>query len=252
VEQRRTAPGAAVATTDQNSITVMLAEYSAVRAEVIQALQSQHAIVSYGVSVVGLLSAVAIGTAAGAEQTGRELVAFVFLILNPLLVVVIFMVWGSEVLRMHRAGMYLFVVERVLNAHVTGPRPLNWEHAVNPPPTVEQTGDRMRTHTVRRLPHVDLLQRIAVPSALLTITIGSITAGLLVGTFHWLVILSIMSIIAGFAGWAWLESERRRLRVLYGQVCEFERSKKSAGEAFTMEAWVDDLKSWPSLRDRLK
>src|SRR3954464_14874997 len=95
---------------------------------------------------------------------------------------------------------------------------------------------------MRRLPHVDLLQRIAVPSALLTITIGSITAGVLVGDFSRLVILSIMCIIAGFAGWAWLESERRRLRVLYGQVCEFERSKKSAGEAFTMEAWVDDLK----------
>jgi len=35
---------------------------------------------------------------------------------------------------MQRAGMYLFVVEKALNARVPGPPPLNWEHAVNPSP----------------------------------------------------------------------------------------------------------------------
>jgi hypothetical protein len=202
-----------------------VAEYSAIREEVVQALQAQHAIVSYGASALAVLTAVAIGTATGGATKNDGLITFLFLVLNPLLVVVIFMVWGSEVLRMQRAGMYLFVVEKALNARVKGPPPMNWEHAVNPPPLVGPPGSGIRLLRTRRtFPHVDLVQRIAVPAALLAMVAGSIAAGLMEGGLDWLLSLSILSIVAGVAGFAWLESERRLLRNLYADVCVFEQS----------------------------
>lgn len=248
---RSTIDGAiARARDEQNWLTIALAEYSAIRAEIVQALQAQHAIVSYGASALAVLTAVAIGTAAGGATKSDGLITFLFLVLNPLLVVVIFMVWGSEVLRMQRAGMYLFVVEKALNARVPGPPPLNWEHAVNPPPPVGTPGSGMRLLRTRRtFPHVDLVQRIAVPAALLAMVAGSIAAGLAMGGLDWLVSLSILSIVAGVAGFGWLESERHLLRNLHADLCLFEQSPQ---EPFSVDAWVSDLKPWPSVRERFK
>jgi hypothetical protein len=231
---------------EQNWLTMALTEYSAIRAEIVQALQAQHAIVSYGASALAVLTAVAIGTTPAGAPEGVGLASFLFLVLNPLFVVVIFMVWGSEVLRMQRAGMYLFVLEMALNARVDSPSPaLNWEAAVNPPPI----GDMRGLRTPRTFPNVDLVQRVAVPAALLAMAAGSITAGLMMRGLDWLFSLSVLSIIAGFVGFAWLDTERRILRDLYADVCRFEQSTPPP---LSVKAWVSRLRRWPSLRARLK
>jgi hypothetical protein len=227
------------ALSDQNWLTVALAEYSAVRAEIVQALQAQHAIVSYGASVLALSTAVAIGTAGdastGDDTAGGDLETFLFLVANPLLVVVIYMLWGSEVLRMQRAGTYLFAVEQALNAQVSPPRALNWEYAVNPPAQVQPDGGV--TRACRVLPHVDRLQRIAVPAALVVLMAGSIVAGLLIGHLDGLAAFSVLTFAAGVLGFVWLERERRRLRTLYAQVGLVATTERP----FSVEAWLTGL-----------
>ena len=184
-------------------------------------------------------TAVAVGTASSGNEGQTGLVTFLFLVLNPLLLVVILMIWGSEVQRMQRAGVYLFVLERVLATGMT-PRPLNWEHAVNPPPNAPKG---------RSLPHVDLLQRIAVPAAFTAMVAGSIVAGISMGGQDWLVVFSGLAVAACIAAYAWFEAERRALRRLYGKVCAVEASNPGQ---LTMQAWVEGLDPWPTLPQQLR
>lgn len=244
-------PAVVTAVEDQNWLSVALAEYSAVRAEVIQALQAQHAIVSYGASVIAVVTAVGIGTADDKTSAAGHLFTFMFLVLIPVLIVVIYMVWGSEVLRMQRAGTYLFVLERVLNGRFPGADPLNWEHVVNPPPRKEGNGRKRGMTNQRSMPHVDRLQRLAIPVALLAMVVGSVAAGLLMGDMHWMVLLTGVAVAAGIVGFLWLESERRLLRRLYAHVCQLQQESQARQQPLSMQIWIDSLTAWPSIAERV-
>ena len=55
----------------------------------------------------------------------------------------------------------------------------------------------------RSMTHVDPLQRIAVPVALLAMVIGSAVAGSLMGDLDWMIVVTSLSVATGIIGFLW-------------------------------------------------
>ena len=193
-------------------LTAALSEYAAIRGEIVAAISAQHSVFSYGIAAVGLLTAVAIGTTngeTGASQNAQILVTFILLVLNPVLLVVILVLWTSEVLRMERAGAYLLVLESVINSKMGSIVPMAWEGVVNPRPEAVTRKERV-------LPNIDAMQRWAVPLALTAIALGSVVSGVLLGASALICTLGILVVIAtiyvGLIVWAYFDGNRHWLR----------------------------------------
>jgi hypothetical protein len=222
-------------------LTAALAEHSAIRGEVVAALAAQHAVFSYGVAAVGLLTAVAVGATNGGNESGHALATMILLGLNPVLLVAVLFLWTSEVLRMQRAGAYLFVLESVINARVGEPLPLAWEGLVNPPWQRERDA-------VRIFPHVDVMQRVAVSLALTAITLGSFASGIALGNpgpgrYLAGALVGITTAYFMLLVWAFFDGNRCWLRRLYGEI----RDQSAAGSTpSSVHAWAKDVpkNSW--------
>jgi hypothetical protein len=197
-------------------LTAALSEYAAIRGEIVASLAAQHAVFSYGIAAVGLLTAVAIGAAngdSGRSENAQMLVTAILLGLNPVLLLVILVLWTSEVLRMQRAGTYLFALENVINSRIGKPVPMAWEGIVNPPLNSAE-------RTKRILPDIDAMQRWAVPLALASIATGSVISGVALGdpgierfTLGALVMLAMAYL--GLVVLAYFQGNRHWMRTLY-------------------------------------
>jgi hypothetical protein len=221
-------------------LTAALAEHAAIRGEVVAALSAQHAVFSYGVAAVGLLTAVAVGATSGEPQQGgnaQMLAATILLGLNPVLLVAVLFLWSSEVLRMQRAGAYLFALESVINGRIGKPEALAWEGLVNPP-----------GHAERVFPHVDKMQRWAISVALTAITVGSVASGVFLddpgkGRFLLGTLVSLVTTYFGLLVWAFFDGNRRWLRKLYDQTRDESRADSTPPSVRT---WAEHLEddSW--------
>lgn len=100
----------------------ILKEYELVRSEITTSLQIQQQILGFGIATIGLLAGAAF---VAKDQPLRSKLLVVFLPLVSYLAVTI---WFSEVMRMFRAGGFLLVLEKKLDAHGDGT--LKWEYEV--------------------------------------------------------------------------------------------------------------------------
>jgi hypothetical protein len=143
----------------------VLKQYELLRAEVIASLQVQQQILSFGVASIALL--------AGAASAGRDegFNSDILVLYLPLVAYLALTVWFSEVMRMFRAGGFLMVLERRLDAiHRDGG--LTWEAHV-------ATG-RLKHPTLKPylgLLDPDQLRLLAVTALFLTLAVASIVLG---------------------------------------------------------------------------
>ncbi len=100
----------------------ILKQYELVRSEITTSLQIQQQILGFGIATIGLLAGAAF---VAKDQPFRSELLVVFLPLVSYLAVTI---WFSEVMRMFRAGGFLLMLEKELDAHGDGG--LRWEHEV--------------------------------------------------------------------------------------------------------------------------
>jgi hypothetical protein len=100
----------------------ILKQYELVRSEITTSLQIQQQILGFGIATIGLLAGAAF---VAKDQPFRSELLVVFLPLVSYLAVTI---WFSEVMRMFRAGAFLLVLEKDLDAHGDGG--LRWEYEV--------------------------------------------------------------------------------------------------------------------------
>lgn len=118
---------------DSEWITVALAEYGALREEILASMQMQHSALTLGTTTVGVLFA------AGVTIWDKPLLpGVIFLVLLPVFLSLTMLVWAGEVARMFRASTYLRTVESLVNVRL-GPEPaLRWESWL----TIRQTSGR--------------------------------------------------------------------------------------------------------------
>lgn len=114
-----------------DAVAAKMEEYKAVRAEILVAINSQHASLRFGSAVVLALFVFAVrdrGPMDGGEFT-TCFTYFVLLLAIPIICYVTIMIWLGEVWRMMRAGEYLELLEREINyQHFGEERVLNWEN----------------------------------------------------------------------------------------------------------------------------
>lgn len=150
-------------------LDVKLAEYSAIRAEVLQALQGQQSVLNFGASTLSVLL-----VAAGVVDEGVAKVAILSGIV-PIAAVLVMTLWSCELVRMRRAGAYLLALEAEINSapDVGGSLPMQWEHRVNPPGRGSE-----------RLPSIDRLQQCVVGAVVALLAIVSSALGTVYSTLH--------------------------------------------------------------------
>jgi hypothetical protein len=150
------APGA------DRRLDVLLAEYCAIRDEVVHALQAQQSVLNFGASTLSVLL-----VAAGVVQ---EVVAQVVVLcaVVPLAAVLVITLWSCELVRMRRAGTYLLALEQEINAVVAQQDALQWEQRVNPTNRLDRT-----------LPGIDGLQRKVVAATFVILAASSSVVGIL-------------------------------------------------------------------------
>jgi hypothetical protein len=92
-----------------------LAEYEALRAEVLATLRAQQAILTFGTAALGVL-------AAGAFNVWDDaaVVAIVFLGVTPLLSGIVLVIWAGEYVRRLRAGAHLKQLEAIIRDGIPG------------------------------------------------------------------------------------------------------------------------------------
>src|SRR5437868_6920688 len=84
-------------------LTLLLEEYRALRVEITNALQAQHAALSYGIAALALF----IVAIASAWDKSPGLTAMTLMTVVPMGILFLFAVWGTEIGRMRRAGSYI-------------------------------------------------------------------------------------------------------------------------------------------------
>jgi tetratricopeptide (TPR) repeat protein len=112
-------------------------EYRTLRAEITAALASQHAVLSYGIAALAL-SSLAIGNA---WQTVPGFAGLVLMTAIPSGIFLVVMLWGTELARMHRAGLFIAEhLEPQINDLAGTPYALSWERwlAGDVPPRMAQ------------------------------------------------------------------------------------------------------------------
>jgi hypothetical protein len=120
-------PRAALTPQDTAWIDVAMHEYDAIRSEIDHCLANQVSILSFGAATVGLLV-----TAAAALWTSSvALAGSMLLFVVPLACFLTLVVHAGELVRMMRAGRFLYAMEVWVNETLGGPREgllLAWEH----------------------------------------------------------------------------------------------------------------------------
>jgi hypothetical protein len=92
---------------------IVLCEYSSLRTESIESLRNQQAVISYGLTVIGVL----IGFTGGIWMK-KTIVEIIYIIFIPFLCNFIILIWNGEVNRMSRAGRYIKEIEDKVNQMV--------------------------------------------------------------------------------------------------------------------------------------
>jgi len=151
---------------DRESLEVVCHEYDAIRAEIVTSLTSQVSVLSFGSATVGLL----VAAAAALWEKEVWLTAAILLFVIPSICFLTLAIYGGELVRMMRAGLFMNRLEKWINevCVATGlskghqGRTLTWE----------QWGS-IRTGRG----DVDLLNRIAISAVFLGMAIGGIVVG---------------------------------------------------------------------------
>jgi len=109
-------------------LDVVLTEYTALRSEVLRAMETQQTSLSFGAATIGILAA------GGFNAWEHEVPAVVvFLAGIPTLSGLVVLVWLGELTRMQRAGAMLFELERKVNDELESAgkgKALSWETAL--------------------------------------------------------------------------------------------------------------------------
>jgi hypothetical protein len=82
-------------------ITIILAEYVALRQEIISCLTAQYQVLAFGIPAIGTIFI------AGFNWWSKEISILIFTIAIPYLVIMFLLFWGNQVARMNRAGAYI-------------------------------------------------------------------------------------------------------------------------------------------------
>ena len=85
----------------QDIITIILAEYVALRQEIICCLTTQYQALAFGIPVIGA------AFIAGFNWWTKETSILIFSIVIPYLILMCVLLWGNQVARMNRAGAYI-------------------------------------------------------------------------------------------------------------------------------------------------
>jgi len=110
---------------DEKLIEIMLKQYTLLRTEMMQSLQSQINILQFGLASVGVL----IGAGIANWKTSDFYLPFVvFLLIIPTICYIVLAVWSGELMRMMRAGVFNADLEMKINALSKQKDLLNWEN----------------------------------------------------------------------------------------------------------------------------
>jgi hypothetical protein len=119
------------------TLTAILAEYEALRAEVTKLVDRQYPIVYWGISSVGVIVAVIVNT--WESLTRRPLILlFLFFFILPAFVTGYVITWSHLILKIASLGSYLYLVESKIATHcgladdnrstAFSDLPVGWEH----------------------------------------------------------------------------------------------------------------------------
>ncbi len=102
---------------------IAIEEYKTLRQESLISIQTQQAVIRYGLAIIGVLIASALN-----KWDDTILACSVTLVFLPISCYLILLIWMGEVARMMRAGQYLYKLESKLNKLFEKDNPpLNWE-----------------------------------------------------------------------------------------------------------------------------
>src|SRR5262249_11532432 len=96
-------------------LSVAIEEYKSVRTESLDSMKLQNAILSYGVTAIGLIFTAGIGLI---DKNMLLVAEAMFLLFIPMIVFFIVVIWAGEVARMYRAGSFLAEHEGIINRYV--------------------------------------------------------------------------------------------------------------------------------------
>lgn len=82
-------------------VSIILAEYVALRQEIICCLTAQYQVLAFGIPVIGA------AFIAGFNWWGKENSILIFSVVIPYLIIMCMLFWGNQVARMNRAGAYI-------------------------------------------------------------------------------------------------------------------------------------------------
>ena len=181
------------------SLDVALHEYDAIRAEIVTSITCQISVLSFGSATIGLLAA----AAAALWEKEVWLTAAILMFVIPAVCFLTLAIYGGELIRMMRAGLFMNRLENWINAvcleigvnRQPRGRTLTWEQWSS-----IRTGGR----------DVDLLNRVSISLVFIGMAIGGVVVGFI--RLHidarthelWAVSALALSVAVGVGGFLWL------------------------------------------------
>lgn len=121
---------------EKDMIPIMLEEYRALRAEILQTISERFRILAFGLAGMGVLIVFGGGLfstladdSTYAVVVGADIRTWVLAVVVPLVAILVYVSWLSEVQRGRRASQYLWGVERTINA-LSGKILHHWEESI--------------------------------------------------------------------------------------------------------------------------
>src|SRR5256885_15702449 len=100
--------------TSADWLTVVVAEYQAMRGEVLAALQNQHSALTFGITTLSLL----VAAASLVRKDQPDAAGLIFLVAVPVASALVLVIWLAEHIRLVRLRIFLLELSQRVNAEL--------------------------------------------------------------------------------------------------------------------------------------
>jgi Na+/H+ antiporter NhaA len=189
-------------------LTVVVAEYQAMRGEVLAALQNQHSALTFGITTLSLL----VAAASLVRKDQPDAAGLIFLVAVPVASALVLVIWLAEHIRLVRLRIFLLELSQRVNAELRK-EGLHWEQWL-----VEEGKDRFRPDLAKLQGYavIPLFLLVAAGSALLGAVIldqsNSLTPEVAYGLFGFVCLLAITYFVGYLQLSARIREEREKAR----------------------------------------